>query len=183
MLLALEHLQWGFCVVLVHFLCVSSFVDVLHFVVVVFHSFPGYFIMSPALHPGFSGTWRSPPVLSSTLSTFDCLFFLIYRKCYGFEWAFFTRRRFLPYAPSWHFWHNLLLSRPPWKLAVLPWSLKGFILIFKTQTRPICFFENQTNRWAGSVFWRSTIFIHLKLVFIHVNIAKVFTCSENFDKK
>ena len=26
-------------------------------------------------------------------------------------------------------------------------------------------------------------FIHLKFVFIHVNIAKVFTCGENFDKK
>ena len=26
-------------------------------------------------------------------------------------------------------------------------------------------------------------FIHLKFVFIHVNIAKVFTCDENFDKK
>ena len=26
-------------------------------------------------------------------------------------------------------------------------------------------------------------FIHLKFVFIHANIAKVFTCGENFDKK
>ena len=26
-------------------------------------------------------------------------------------------------------------------------------------------------------------FIHLKFAFIHVNIAKVFTCDENFDKK
>ena len=26
-------------------------------------------------------------------------------------------------------------------------------------------------------------FIHLKFVFIHVNIANVFTCGENFDKK
>ena len=66
-----------------------------------------------------------------------------YRERYGFEWAFFTHRRFLPYAPSRHFWHNLLLSRPPWEPAVLPWSLQGFILILETQTRPICLFDSQ----------------------------------------
>ena len=108
--------------------------------------------MSPALHPGFSGPWRPPPVLSYILSTFDCLFFLIYRERYDCEWAFFIRRRFLPYSPSWHFCHNLLSSKPPWELAVLPWSLQGFILIFKTQTRSICLFVNQTNRWAGLCF-------------------------------
>ena len=37
---------------------------------------------------------------------------------YGFEWAFFTHKRVLPYAPSRHFWHNLLLSRFQWELAV-----------------------------------------------------------------
>ena len=41
------------------------------FVVVVF-TFPGYFSRLPALHPGFSSLWRSPPVLSSTLATFNC---------------------------------------------------------------------------------------------------------------
>ena len=66
----------------------------------IFIWFPGYFAMSPALHPGFSGPWRPPPALSSTPTTFDCLFFFIYRERYGFEWAFFTHRRFLPYAPS-----------------------------------------------------------------------------------
>ena len=30
-----------------------------------------------------------------------------YLERYGFEWAFFTHRRFLPYAPSQHFWHIL----------------------------------------------------------------------------
>ena len=65
-----------------------------------FHSFPGYFTMSPTLHPGFSGPWRPPPALSSTPTTFDCLFCFIYRERYGFQLAFFTHRRFLPYAPS-----------------------------------------------------------------------------------
>ena len=69
----------------------------------IFIWFLGYFTMSLALHPGFSDPWRSPPALSSTPTTFDCLFFFIYRKCYGFEWAFFTHRRFLPHTPSRHF--------------------------------------------------------------------------------
>ena len=49
----------------------------------------------------------------------------------------------------WHFWLNLHLSRYSWKPAVLPWSLQGFILFFKTQNRPICLFDSQ----------KSTIFI------------------------
>ena len=43
------------------FWCVSSFGDVFHFPVVLLHSFPDYFTMSPALHSGFSGPWRPPP--------------------------------------------------------------------------------------------------------------------------
>ena len=45
-----------------------------------------------------------PPALSSTLTTFDCFTFPshFYHECYGFEWAFFTHRCFLPYAPSQH---------------------------------------------------------------------------------
>ena len=66
--------------------------------------------MPPALHPGFSGMWRPPPALSSTLATFDCFCFSVYRERYDFEWAFFTHRRFFPCAASPDFWHNLLLS-------------------------------------------------------------------------
>ena len=55
-----------------------------------FISFPGSFTVSPALHPGFSGPWRPPPALSSTPTTFDCLFF-IYCECYGFEWVFYPQ--------------------------------------------------------------------------------------------
>ena len=65
-----------------------------------FIAFLGYFSMSTALHPGFSGLRRSPPALSSTLTTFDCLRFCIYCERYGFERVFFTHRCFLPYAPS-----------------------------------------------------------------------------------
>ena len=69
----------------------------------IFNRFPVYFAMSPALHLGFSDPWRFPPTLSSTLTTFDWLFIFIYCECYGFEWAFFTHRHFLPYTPPWHF--------------------------------------------------------------------------------
>ena len=35
----------------------------------------GHYLVSPALHPGFSDSWRSPPALSSTPTQgfFDCL--------------------------------------------------------------------------------------------------------------
>ena len=122
-------------------------------------TFLDYFSMPPALHTGFSGTWRFLPALSSTLATFDCLTFPshFYRERYGFEWAFFTHRRFFSYAPSPHFFHNLLLSRPPWEPAILLWSLQGFMLGFRalkfaglqgfleTQTWPICLFDSQQS--------------------------------------
>ena len=125
-------------ILLLFFISFVIFILLLFFI-----SFPGYFTMPLALNPGFSGLWRPPPALTSTLTTFDCLFFFIYPVHYGFEWAFFTHRRFLPYAPFQHFWYNLYLSRPPWELAVLPWSLQDFILILETQTQPICLFHSQ----------------------------------------
>ena len=107
--------------------------------------------------------WRYPPALRSTPTTFDCLFFFIYRECYGFEWAFFTQGRFLPYTPSWHsgttcFYQGFTGSRQLFFL-----KLQGFILILETQTRPMCLFDSQ----------QSTIFYTSSFVFIHINIAKV----------
>ena len=40
-------------------------------------NFFGYLSMPPELYPGFSGLWRSPPALSSTLTTFGSLLFMI----------------------------------------------------------------------------------------------------------
>ena len=65
-----------------------------------FISFPGYFTMSPALQPGFSGPWRPPPALSSIPITFDCLAFSCTANATVLSGDFFTHRRFLPYAPS-----------------------------------------------------------------------------------
>ena len=98
----------------------------------IFIWFPGYFAMSPALYPGFSDLRRPPPALSSTPTTFYCFFFFIYRKHYGFEWAFFTHTQafftlcsfptFLAHPNIFGtfltFWHNLLLPRFYWEPAV-----------------------------------------------------------------
>ena len=69
-------------------------------------TFPGYFSLPPALHPSFSGPWRPPPALTlrwllSVALSFARLFTSqFYRERYGFEWAIFSHRCFLPYAPS-----------------------------------------------------------------------------------
>ena len=120
--------------------CLHFVVDVLHFIVICWFSsftFPGYFAMSLALHPGFSDPWRPPPALSSTPTTFDCLCFFIYCERYGFEWAFFTHRRFLPYAPLTCVYQASLGA------GSYSSSLQGFILILETQTRPIYLFDSQ----------------------------------------
>ena len=69
-------------------MCIKTFFVIINFVIRLW--FSGCFTMSPALHPGFSGLWRPPPALSSTPTSFDCLFFFIYCEHYGFHWAFFT---------------------------------------------------------------------------------------------
>ena len=48
------------------------------------------------------------------------VFVLLYRQCYGFERAFFTLRRFLPYTPSGHLAQPAFIkvSQGP---AILPW--------------------------------------------------------------
>ena len=128
------------------FCCLSLFVDVFHSVVVlpiaIRHHPSPFRGLSPSFYTHFVLLAQSIAEWFATLS-FLTIPLSSYRERYGFEWAFFTHRRFLPYAPSRHFWHNLLLSRLPWEPAVIPWSLQGFILILKTQTRPIWFFDSQ----------------------------------------
>ena len=124
-------LLWCWLLFVIH--CCSSFTDVF--------TFPSYFSMPPALHPGFAGLWRSPPALSTTLVTFDCFCFFIQR--YDCKWELFTHRNFLPYPPFPNIFDtNLLLSRPHWEPAVLPRSLQGFMMILETQTWPICLIHN-----------------------------------------
>ena len=66
-----------------------------------------------------------------------------HRECYGFEWAFFTHRRFLPYTPSQHFGTTCFYQGFTRSRQLLSWKLQGFILIVETQTQPICLFDSQ----------------------------------------
>ena len=96
-----------------------------------------------------SGTWRRPPTSTFTLTAFHCFFLrffvfvllLLYSGCYGFGRVFLLSGIFyLTLFP--HMWCmpriNLLLSRFPWELVVLPRVSQGFPLWFETQTWSIC---------------------------------------------
>ena len=156
MVLALENLQrflwcWSsFCCC-----CYSSFVDVFH----------SHFLFDIIPHPSVDYRQVFRPILyfqPSPLQSdswhfhFSTIPLSSYRERYGFEWAFFTHRCFLPYTPSWHFWHiptflahsNIFGTTCFYQgftgsRQLLSWKLQGFILIFETQTRPICLFDSQ----------------------------------------
>ena len=143
-----KNLQWGFF----HVDCSCSFIllSVLFFILLFFicrfssftFAFPHHPSPFRGLLPGFYTHFilsaQSIAEIFATLS-FSTIPLSSYRERYGFEWAFFTHRRFLPYAPSPTFY--LRLSRLHWEPAVLPWSLQGFILILETHTQPICLFD------------------------------------------
>ena len=57
---------------------------------------PGYFTMSPALHPGFSGPWRPPPALSSTPTTVIAFSFSSTASATDLSWRFLPRDVFYP---------------------------------------------------------------------------------------
>ena len=59
----------------------------------------------------------------------------------GFKRALIIVRVFFYLTQLPDIWHNLLLSRLPWELAVLPWRLQGLPLRFQTLILPICLFE------------------------------------------
>ena len=139
----------------------------------IFIWFPGYFTMSPALHPGFSGPWRPPPSLSATPTTFYCLFFFIYRERYGFEWAIFTDRGFLPYAPSRHFGTTCFYQGFPGSRQLFLEICKAAYWSSKHRPGPsVCLIHSNPQS-----------FIHLKFVCIHVNIAKVVIVVKTLIKK
>ena len=83
-----------------------------------------------------------------------------YCERYGFEWAFFTHRRFLPYAPSQHFWHIPNILAQPAFIKVLLGASSYFLESCRTSS--VCLIHSNPQP-----------FIHPKSVFMHVNITKV----------
>ena len=124
----------------------------------IFILFPGNFAMSLALHPSFSDPRRSPPALSSTPTTFDCLFFFIYCECYGFEWTFFNHRRF--FLPNIFGTFLSFLAQP------------AFIKVLLGAGS--YFFES-----CRASYWSSKHRPSPSVCLIH---SKSFTYGENFDK-
>ena len=137
--------------------------------------------MLPTLRSGFSGPCRPPPALNSILATFDCFTFPshFYREHYGFEWVFFTHRRFLPYGPSLYSCHNLLLSRLLWKPAVLPWHLQGFMLILETGPGHllICFTANHNLEIPNNTYLNRTNYYHELLVVKNLVICSLLVSN------
>ena len=106
-------------------------------------------------------------LLFSTIPLFS------YHERYSFEWTLFTHGRFLPYAPSRYFGTTCFYQG-------FPGSRQLFLEIFRAS------YWSSKHRPSPSVSLihsNPQLFIHLKFVFIHVNVAKIFTCGENFDKK
>ena len=125
MVLCLGEPLGGFCDVSCHFIFVSSFCCCSSFVNVLNSHFIFDIIPHPSvdyrrvfLHPFATFCLAHRRVIRNTFTFNHFVIFL--RERYGFEWAFFTHRLLLPYAPSRNFWHNLLLSRLPWEPAVIP---------------------------------------------------------------
>ena len=126
---------------------------VLHFVVAVLHFITSYLMVYFSLlfnlipHPSvdYCGVFTpilyfQPSPLQSDLRTFHFqpfrdLLFTVLSRALRFCVGIFYPQTFFYLTLLYR--HYLRLSRPPWELAVLPWSLESFILILETQTRPI----------------------------------------------
>ena len=138
----------GFCDVSCHFIfvssfcCCSSFVNVLH----------SHFLFGIIPHPsvdyrrGFYTPFYtfSPAhcrVIHDTFIFNHSVIFL--PRALRFWVGIFYPQAFFTLSSFPTFWNNLLLSRLPWEPSVISRNLQGFILIFKTQTRPICLFDSQ----------------------------------------
>ena len=68
---------------------------------------------------------------------------------------------------------NLLLSRFPWELTVLPWRLQGFSPWFETQPQPNCLFESHSD---------SQVSYQHKALYKLFKIHQWITCGKKFNK-
>ena len=153
----------------------------------IFIWFPGYFAMSPALYPGFSDLRRPPPALSSTPTTFYCFFFHLPQALRFWVGIFYPHTgvfylMFFPniFGTSQHFWHISDILAQPTFTKVLLGAGSHFLESCRAS------YWSSKHRPGPSLYLIQSnpqSFIHLTFLFMHVNIAKVFTCGENFDKK
>ena len=95
----------GFCDVDLHFVVVVVVLNLLFFYI-------SHFLFDIIPHPSMDSRQDfrsilyfqpSPSQSDSWHFHFSTIPLSSYHKCYGFEWAFFTHRCFLPYPPSQHF--------------------------------------------------------------------------------
>ena len=68
---------------------------------------------------------------------------------------------------------NMLLSRFPWELTVLPWRLQGFSPWFETQPQPNCLFESHSDPQVS--------YQHRALYKLF-KIYRWITCGKKFNK-
>ena len=169
---AWENLRWGFCVVVIF-----SFVDVLHFIVVLLIAFRHHSSSFRGLSPGFLHPilyfQPSPSQSDSRHFHFQPFRYLLTAS------ATVLSGHFLPTGV---FYLTLLpdIFGTTCFYQGFPGSRKLFLEICRTS------YWSSKQKPAPSVcltYGNSQSFIHLKFVFIHVNIANVFTCVENFDKE
>ena len=125
--------------------CYSSFADVLHshflFKIIPPPSVDYCQVFRPILY-----FQTSPSQSDSRHFYFSTIPLCSYRERYDCEWAFFTHRRFLPYAPSRHFSTTCFCQGFTRSQQLLSLNLQVFILILgPSQTRPICLFDSQQS--------------------------------------
>ena len=151
------------------FLHLLMFFNLLFFL----HLFPGYFNMSLALYPSFLRPWRPPLALSSTSTTFDCLFYFIHCERYGFEWAFFTQIFFT------------LCSFPRFfgTICFYQGSPGSRQLFFEVCRASLWSLKNRPGQCVCFIHSNPHSFIHRKFVFMHINIAKVLLVVKTLIKK
>ena len=115
----------------------------------------------------------SPSHSDSRHFHFSTILLSSYHERYGFEWAFFTHRRFLPSLLSEIFGTTCFYQGFPGSRHLFLESCRASYWSSKHRSGPS----------IGLIHSNPQSFIHLKFAFMHVNIANVFTCGENVDKK
>ena len=105
-------------------------------------------ISSLLCHVTGTPPWLLRPVKVSTNSElypdyFRLAFHFHLPRVLRFWVSIFYPRHFLPYTPPWHFATTCFYQGFTGSRQLLSWKLQDFILIFETQTWPICLFDSQ----------------------------------------